>query len=62
MNDEGPPRQLPERTGRHRCVSCLKEISPEEYLQGDFVCRECTSKLEDFPLASTPGHEPAPPE
>lgn len=62
MNDEGQPRQLPERTGRHLCVACLKEISLEEYLEGDFVCRECSSKMEKFPLASTPGHETPPPE
>jgi hypothetical protein len=55
MNDEGPPRHLPERTGRHRCIHCLKEIPAEEYFAGDFVCLSCAERFEQYPLASTPG-------
>jgi hypothetical protein len=52
--EEGPPRLLPERTGRHFCINCLKQISATEYLEGDFVCRDCSLKMENYPLASTP--------
>jgi hypothetical protein len=49
-------RPLPksgERTGRHKCVLCLKEIPVEEFLKNDFLCDECAAK-DEYPLASTP--------
>jgi uncharacterized protein CbrC (UPF0167 family) len=55
MNEEDPPRQLSERTGRHLCILCLADISAQEYFEGDFVCRKCAEKMETYPLASTPG-------
>ncbi len=51
--DEGPPRQLKERTEKHRCVKCLTEIPAEEYFANDFVCDQCAAK-EEYPLQSTP--------
>lgn len=54
MNEEEPPRRLAERTGRHVCICCLKEILPAEYFQGDFACRDCAARVETYPLASTP--------
>jgi hypothetical protein len=49
-----------ERTGRHFCASCFKELSAEEYLSGDFYCLECAEKADRgvFPLASTPNANP----
>ena len=35
------PRKLYERTGRHWCVRCLKEVSVEEYFRNDFACDAC---------------------
>jgi hypothetical protein len=55
MSEEGPPRLLPERTGRHFCIHCLKQISATEYFEGDLVCRDCSVTMENYPLASTPG-------
>lgn len=51
---EKTPRKLPERTGKHYCAGCLKEISAEEYFGGDYYCAECAAKDSAFPLASTP--------
>jgi len=27
VRDEGPPKQLKERTGRHYCIRCLAEVT-----------------------------------
>ncbi|MGZ5440622.1 MAG: hypothetical protein ACXW5J_01890 [Thermoanaerobaculia bacterium] len=53
MHDEPPPRDLPERTGKHSCVKCLAQIPAEEYLRNDHICDEC-SQSDEYPLASTP--------
>jgi hypothetical protein len=50
--DEPIPRQLNERTGRHRCIRCLAEVEAALYLQNDFLCDACAD--DGFPLASTP--------
>ena len=42
-----------EKTGRHKCTNCLKQISSEEFLKNDFLCDECAAK-DEYPLASTP--------
>jgi hypothetical protein len=49
-----------ERSGRHFCAACFKEITAEEYLTGDFYCLECAEKADrgEYPLASTPNSEP----
>ncbi len=42
-------RPLPkpgERTGRHKCTLCLREIPVEELLRNDFVCDVCAEKEE----------------
>jgi hypothetical protein len=54
MSLETPPRKQPERTGRHFCSHCLKEISSDEYFRGDFYCQECAENDQAFPLATTP--------
>ncbi|HVR43979.1 MAG TPA: hypothetical protein VMS56_11120 [Thermoanaerobaculia bacterium] len=56
MNGEDVPRRLPERTGRHHCVSCLAETPAEEYFRNDHVCEACNSGS-GYPLASTPDAE-----
>ena len=53
MHDHPPPRDLPERTGRHVCVRCLAEIPTEEYMRNDHICDSCAASQE-YPLASTP--------
>lgn len=48
MNDERPPqRPLPkERTGKHYCIECLREVPAEDYFRNDHVCNECGEKKE----------------
>jgi hypothetical protein len=53
VQDEETPRQLQDRTGRHRCISCLADITAEEYFRNDFLCDQCAS-LDAYPFASTP--------
>ncbi|MEO6325668.1 MAG: hypothetical protein ABIQ65_13685 [Thermoanaerobaculia bacterium] len=60
MDDE-IARRLPERTGRHRCASCLAEVAIEEYFDGDFFCAACAQRAGEYPLATTP-HATPPPE
>jgi rRNA maturation endonuclease Nob1 len=43
--DEPLPRNLPERTGRHRCIRCLAEVAEEEYFANDQVCDECGERF-----------------
>ena len=54
MFQEKVPRHLTERTGKHFCISCLRETPSEEYFANDHVCRECAARSEAFPLAATP--------
>lgn len=51
-DQQRPLPQPGERTGRHKCVQCLKEIPVDEYLKNDFVCNDCASK-DEYPLKST---------
>ena len=51
--DDAPPRQLKERTEKHRCIQCLSEVTRDEYLRNDFVCDNCANR-EEYPLQSTP--------
>jgi hypothetical protein len=44
VQDEETPRQLQERTGRHRCINCLADISDEEYFRNDFFCDTCAAQ------------------
>ena len=53
MHDDPPPRELPERTGKHYCVMCLGPVAAEEYFRNDHICDQCAAKTE-YPLASTP--------
>ena len=41
MLEEETPRQLVERTGRHYCVRCLREVTLEEFLRNDHLCDAC---------------------
>ncbi|MGZ7031556.1 MAG: hypothetical protein ACXVIJ_06235 [Thermoanaerobaculia bacterium] len=53
MQDDETPRLLPERTGKHRCIVCLKDVAEEEYFRNDFLCDACVER-DEFPLQSTP--------
>lgn len=44
--DEETPRNLAERTGRHRCIRCLAEVVEDEYFANDQVCDACGEKFE----------------
>jgi hypothetical protein len=43
MSDD-PPRNLPERTGRHRCIRCLADVPADEYLRNDHLCNACAEE------------------
>lgn len=58
VDQERVPRGMPERTGRHYCAGCLREIPAEEFLSGDHYCRDCAASADDYPLATTPGPTP----
>jgi hypothetical protein len=51
--DDAPPRLLNERTGKHYCIVCLREVRSEEYFRNDHICDPCAEK-DEYPLASTP--------
>jgi hypothetical protein len=53
MHDDPPPRELPERTGKHLCVRCLAAVPADEYFRNDHICDACAAK-DEYPLASTP--------
>ncbi len=56
-NEQQQPLPEPgERTGRHKCVSCLRVIPAGEYLRNDFLCDVCAAK-DEYPLQSTPFDE-----
>ena len=46
MLDEETPRNLSERTGKHRCIRCLREVPDEKYFANDHVCDECAGEEE----------------
>jgi hypothetical protein len=62
MIDDEVPRKRSERTGRHFCTSCLKELAAEEYFAGDFYCADCAAKSDHYPLATTPEAKGGKPE
>ena len=44
--DEEPPRRLKERSEKHYCVRCLRQVEKDEYLENDFLCDECVTIVE----------------
>lgn len=53
MHDDPPPRELPERTGKHYCTRCLAPVAAEEYFRNDHICDKCAA-TDEYPLKSTP--------
>ncbi len=53
MADDFPRRTMNERTGKHVCVRCLREVEADEYFRSDHLCGRCAGEG-DYPLASTP--------
>ena len=53
MLDDLPRGTVNERTGKHVCVRCLREVESEEYFRNDHLCDRCAEEG-DYPLASTP--------
>ena len=53
MRDDGPSKQLKERTGKHYCVRCLAEVPADVYLANDHICAEC-AEGDEYPPAGPP--------
>ena len=47
VHDDRSRRTLKERTGKHYCIECLKEVPAEEYFGNDHVCDDCGRKKEE---------------
>ena len=45
--DDAIPRNLAERTGKHRCIRCLAEVPADVYFANDQVCDECGERFEN---------------
>jgi hypothetical protein len=52
-HEDPTPRNLQERTGRHVCIRCLREVPADEYFRNDYLCDQC-AESDEYPLASTP--------
>ena len=51
-NDLQRPLPQPgERTGRHKCTNCLREVTAEELLRNDFLCDAC-AQLDEYPSST----------
>ncbi|MEO8035818.1 MAG: hypothetical protein ABI837_15385, partial [Acidobacteriota bacterium] len=58
MLDDEIQRNLPERTGRHYCISCLAEVPADAFFRNDHLCDSCAYAAESYPLESTPDAPP----
>jgi len=47
VHDDRPRRILNERTGKHLCIECLKDVPAEDYFRNDHVCNDCGRKKEE---------------
>jgi rRNA maturation endonuclease Nob1 len=47
VHDDRPRRTPKERTGKHYCIECLKEVPAEDYFRNDHVCDDCGRKKEE---------------
>jgi hypothetical protein len=47
--DELQRKKMPERTGKHYCVTCLAEVPSEAYFANDHVCDACAAKEQSAP-------------
>jgi len=56
VNDDRPRRLLNERTGKHYCIECLKEVLADDYFRNDHVCNECGAKKEEQADDADRGH------
>ena len=45
-NVDETPRNLRERTGKHKCIRCLAEVPDDVYFANDQVCDECADRFE----------------
>jgi len=44
MDPEALPRQLKEKSEKHYCVRCLREVERDEYFDNDFLCDSCAAE------------------
>lgn len=54
MSQDEIAKLLRERTGRHICIGCLKDIAADEFFRNDHMCDTCSSGDRSYPLASSP--------
>ena len=43
MEPDSVPKQLREKTEKHYCVRCLREVERDEYFANDFLCDQCAN-------------------
>ena len=43
MEADSVPKQLREKTEKHYCVKCLREVERDEYFENDFLCDSCAA-------------------
>jgi len=54
MNQDETAKLLRERTGRHICVGCLRDVAADEFFRNDHMCDRCANGDSSYPLASSP--------
>lgn len=54
MSQDEIAKLLRERTGRHICIGCLRDIAADEFFRNDHMCDACSSGDSSYPLASSP--------
>ena len=43
MEPDAVPKQLKEKSEKHYCVRCLREVEKDEYFANDFLCDDCAA-------------------
>ena len=46
MEPDAVPKQLKEKSEKHYCVRCLREVANDEYFDNDFLCDACVDLVE----------------
>lgn len=54
MSQDEIAKLLRERTGRHICIGCLRDVTADEFFRNDHMCDRCVNADSPYPLASSP--------
>jgi len=54
MSQDEIAKLLRERTGRHICIGCLRDVAADEFFRNDHMCDLCVNTDSSYPLASSP--------